>query len=541
MVLRKGENMKTLLKNALIYDGTGEAAFKGDVLINGEMIEEVGTGLECEGAELADLEGMSLSSGFTDAHSHNDWYAIKKSPLKYFEPFVRQGISSCVAGNCGLSAMGFAHESKNKDKVGAGLFHFDDVTGEYASLSEFFNAVDGKMPMNMAALLGHCSARASVAGYESRPLSSAERAEMLELLENGLREGACGLSLGLMYEPGIYAPFDELRAVAELCAKYDLPMTVHPRANSAVSMAYANPLGRPHLLRALDELEELSRGLALKLHYSHAIFVGKNSFKCKDEVVEILHRMRRNGVDAMFDIYSEECGVSVITVIMPAWYQAMSAEEKRRPFNKLKFSVMVNISKTLLGFGFDNITVAYAGEGNEGFEGKTVHEIAQELGMSDINTYLHLCEISGFAGRVIMGPYSTPEIISELSKDEHVLYMTDAWVEEHGVQNQAIYDCFPKFLHLSLNGSGDTMPRTIRKMTGAVADRFSLKNRGYIKPGFFADISVFNESELKNGVPDRNEPFGIDSVYINGRRVLSKGQLDEAAFVTAGHAMRANQ
>ncbi len=86
--------------------------------------------------------------------------------------------------------------------------------------------------------------------------------------------------------------------------------------------------------------------------------------------------------------------------------------------------------------------------------------------------------MSDFKGRVNMGPYSTPEIVSDLSRDDVCLYMTDAWVEPHGVQNPAIYDCFPKFLKCSLNGTGDTMPRTIRKMTGGVADRFSIPEQG---------------------------------------------------------------
>jgi len=533
--------MKTLLKNALIYDGTGGVTFHGDVLLEGERIAEVGEDLNYPEAELVDLTGLSLSPGFIDAHSHNDWYAIKKEPVKYFAPFVRQGIVSFISGNCGISAAGFEPDTAHRDKTGAGLFHFKDVTGEYATLSEYFDAIDGNMPMNLAVMLGHGTVRASIAGYENRALTEAECERMLSLLEDGLKAGACGLSLGLMYEPGLYAQTEELKEAANLCERYDLPLAVHPRACSAVSMAYPNLFGRPHLLRALDELAEMVDGSALKLQYSHAIFVGERSLKCKDELVGIIERMRTKGADVMFDIYANDNGVSVITVIMPVWYQAMRPAEKRKPFNKLKFSLMVKITTRLLGFGFDNIKIAYVGEGNEQYEGKTVHQIARELGMSDLDAYLHLCEISNFAGRVIMRPYNTAEITSALSKHDQVLYMTDAWVEECGVQNPAIYDCFPKFLHLSLNGSGDTMPRTIRKMTGAVADRFSLRDRGYIRPGCFADITVFDEDQLKHGEPDRNEPFGIETVFLNGRRVLNKGVLDEGAFRTAGRALRAGR
>ncbi len=532
--------MKTILRTAKIYDGTGSAPFTGDVLIEDDKIAEVAGHIDIPDADkVIDLDGMSLSSGFIDAHSHNDWFAIKKEPVRYFEPFVRQGITSFVAGNCGLSAVGFERGTEYVDKVGGGLFGYrGDTTGIYPTVGSFFEAIDRNTPCNMAVLVGHCTARAGITGYSNRHLTKQENERMLASMEQGLEEGACGLSLGLMYEPGIYASTEELKEVARLCEKYDRPMTVHPRACSAVSMAYPQLLGRPHLLRALDELVEITEGTRMKLQYSHAIFVGRKSFRCKGELLEIIHRMRSAGVDAGFDIYSELLGVSVITVVMPTWYQALSSEQKRRPWNKLRFAVLAKATTILLGFDWNDITIAYVSKGNERYEGKTVAQIAREAGRSMIDTYLDLCEMSDFKGRVNMGPYSTPEIVSELSKDESCLYMTDAWVEEHGVQNPAIYDCFPKFLKFSLAGTGDTMPATIRKMTGAVADRFSIKERGYVRAGCYADLTVFNEKELLEGTPDRNRSFGIEKVFINGLAVLDNGVLDAATLRTSGRAMR---
>ena len=527
-----------LFKNALIYDGTGSAPYKGDILVENDKIIKTEKSIQPEDAwETVDLEGLSVSSGFMDAHSHNDWFAIKKAPKKYFEPFIRQGITSFITGNCGLSAVGFESDSPYVDKVGGGLFSFNETTGAYPTVSEFFSAIDRNTPCNIAVLAGHCSARASVAGYENRELSDVENKRMLDIMETALKDGACGLSLGLMYEPGIYAGIDELKAVARLCEKYDRPMTVHPRACSAVSMTYPL-LGRPHLLRALDELVEIASGTKMKLHYSHAIFVGRRSFRCKDELMAILHDLKDKGVDMGFDIYSELLGVSVITVVLPAWYQALTPAQKRHWFNKFKLGVLIAASIALLGFGWKDIQIAYIGPGYEQYEGKSVAQIAKEMGKSCLDAYLDLCEISNFKGRVNMGPYSTPEIVSELSKDERCLYMTDAWVEDHGVQNPAIYDCFPKFLKFSLCGTGDTMPNTIRKMTGAVADRFSIKDRGYIKPGYYADITVFDEAKIRDGEPDKEQPFGIEKVYINGIKVLDGDVLDEAAIKHSGRAMR---
>ena len=528
--------MKTLLTNARIYDGTGSEPFCGSVLIDGDRIASVGREIP-DADRVIDLGGRSLAPGFIDPHSHNDWFAIKKEPLKYFEPFIRQGITTFVTGNCGLSCIGFDETSAHVDDIGGGLFTYTDTVGKFGSIAEMNAAIDGKMPCNVATLVGHCSARASVAGLENRLLTEKEETEMLAILEKNLREGAAGVSLGLMYEPGLYAPTDELKKVAALCVKYNKPLTVHPRAESKVSMSYKQLFGRSHLLRAEDELVEIAKGTNLKLQHSHAIFVGRSSFGDKDEFLNIQKQLRADGVDAMYDIYDELLGVSVITVVLPAWYQGMSKEERKKPLNKLKLRVLIAATSLLLGFGFDDIQVAYIGPGYEKYEGKTVAQIAKENGKSALDMYLQLCEESNFKGRVNMGPYTTPEIIREFEHDPNCLYMTDAWVEDYGVQNPAIYDCFPKFLRDSLLGTGDTLPATVRRMTGATADRFMLKDRGYIREGCFADLTVFDESEIKEATPDKTNAFGIKKVFINGALVLDEEELNGEALKTCGKAL----
>lgn len=532
--------MRLLFKSGLIYDGTGADAYKGDILVEGDRIIKIAAEISDAADEVIDLDGKSVSSGFIDGHSHNDWFAIKKDPLPYFEPFIRQGMTTFVTGNCGVSTTGFEKDCKYADMMGGGLFFFDGTTGKYGTMDEFFERIDGQVPCNIAALVGHCSARTAVSGYENRKLTSEEEQEMLRILEKALQQGAAGISLGLMYEPGLYSDIDELKKVAALCEKYDKVLTVHPRANSAVSMAYPQLLGRSHLLRAVDELVEIAKGTKLKLHYSHAIFVGKRSLKDKTEFESIIQKLRDEGVDAMFDIYDECLGVSVITVILPTWYQGMTIEERKKPLNKLKLSLLIKATSFLLGFGFDDIVIAYVGEGNEQYEGKTVHQIAKEIGKSDLDTYLMLCEISDFKGRVNMGPYSTPEIISSFGHNDNCLYMTDGWVEDHGIQNPVIYDCYPKFIHESLLGTGDTMPKTIRKMTGGIADRFNLAERGYIKEGYFADLTVFDEKEMREATPDQGKSFGISRVYVNGICILKDGELMKKELETSGKALRVN-
>ena len=530
---------RTLIKNAKIYDGSGSPAFIGDVLIEGDRIARVASSIPEENEfEVVDINGRSLAPGFIDAHSHNDWFALRKEAIKYFEPFIKQGITTFVSGNCGLAATGFSDDTPHKEKIGGGLFSFVGCTEPKGQVKDFLETIDGKVPCNLAVLAGHCTARASASGSVNRKLTTEEEKEMLDILEQALQQGAAGISLGLMYDPGLYADKEELKKIAQLCEKYDRPLTVHPRASSAVSMSYPELLGRSHLLRALDELADVVTGTKTKLHYSHAIFVGRRSFKDKDEFLAIVGRLREQGIDMMFDIYNETLGVSVITVILPAWYQAMTPEERKKPLVRAKLSVLVYASSLLLGFGFKDIEIAYIGEGYEKYEGKSVHQIAKEEGMSDLAAYLMLCEKSNFQGRVNMGPYTTPEIISQFEKDPRCLYMTDAWVEDYGVQNPAIYDCFPKFLQDALLGKGDTLPKTIARMTGATAERFNLRERGFIRPGYYADLTAFCEEELKNAVPNQKKSFGICKVWINGTAVLDGETIDPELTKTSGRAIR---
>ena len=534
-----GANNRVLLRHGKLYDGAANPPFAGDVLIEGDRIARIAPEISEDADTVIDLQGKSAAPGFIDVHSHNDWFAIHKNSLPYFEPFIRQGITTFVTGNCGLSSIGFEDGTPHLDKIGGGLFGYRGQTdGVYPDAKRFFEAVDGRGPCNIAVLAGHCSARASVAGDANRRLTPEEEARMLGILEENLRQGAAGVSLGLMYNPGMFADEEEIRKVVELCVRYDKPLTVHPRAESKVSMAYPQLLGRSHLLRAMDELARCAKGTNLKLQCSHLIFVGRGTFADKAEAIAIIEKMRAEGVRAQFDIYNEKKGVSVITVILPAWYQGMSEAERSRPLNRIRLAVLVKASTMLLGFGFRDIEIAYIGPGYEAYEGKTVHELAQERRMSDLAMYLQLCRESNFKGRVNMGPYTTDEIIHDFEKNPLCLYMTDAWVEDHGVQNPAIYDCYPKFLRDSLLGLGDTLPNTIHRMTGASAERFMLRERGYLREGCFADITVFDEEALAKATPDQEKSFGIEKVFVNGKLILDGETLDRGEAARSGRAVR---
>lgn len=530
--------MATLLKNGLIYDGTGADAFVGDILIENDRIVKVGKSLEADGAEVQDLAGLSVSSGFFDPHSHSDWYAIKKDPVPYFEPFIRQGITSFVTGNCGLSEIGLTEGLDHAGLAGAGLFRVADATGTYPDFKSFSEAIDGRTPCNIASLVGHATARTTVAGYSSELLTAEQEEKMLAILERDLQQGAAGISMGLAYLPTIYSPIEELKKVAALCEKYDKPLTVHARAYTK-SGVYDDPSDRSDLLRALDEMKEAVSGLKVKLQWSHAIFVGRATFGDYEEFNRVFEEMRAEGVDIMFNIFDVSYGVSVISMMLPGWYQALDQEEKDNPDLIEMMEAAYKTTLNEMGLTWNDLVVAYVGEGfgKAKYEGMTVQEIADEEGTTGLKAYLKVCKLADYKGRLNIGPYNTPQILSDQMRSPYALYMTDAWPEDHGVQNIALYNCFPRFLQDSLNGLGDTMPMTIRKMTGGVADRFSVKDRGYVKEGYYADLTVFDEAACRAGDRNAFKAFGISKVFINGKLVLDGRALNEEVLRTSGRAI----
>lgn len=528
-----------LLRDATLYDGTGGPAVQGDLLIQDKRIAAIGRDLpRPPEAEEIDCGGLCVAPGFIDAHSHNDFFADRGT--EYFAPFVEQGITTQVVGNCGFSPFGFEENTPFRELIGSGLFTMD-IKGDYADL-EGFAALNHNIPVNLVPLLGHGTVRIGLSGHESRALSTEERSRLLGKVDACLRQGAFGVSLGLMYEPGRYTPFEELKAVAQAVKAHDKVLTVHARACSAVSTSYGLPFGgEAHNLRALREAVELCTQTGVKLQFSHLIFVGKRSFATVDACMRLIDQTRDAGFPLMFDMYAGTFGASVITVILPTWYLALPEERRRSPLVKARLAMEINLSKKLLGFDFSDIRIAYIGPRHPDYEGRTVAQIARDEGAGELATYLKLVRISGEKGHVLMDRYYNQEIIERLAAHPGVLYMTDAWIQSAGVQNAAAFGTFPRFLQLSRDGRIGPLPQTIRRMTGATADRFGLVDRGYLRKGAFADVTCFNLQKIHGNVKECEPPRGIAHVFINGVPVLRDGKPTGALEKRPGRMLRAQE
>lgn len=516
--------MRIHFKNAKLYDGTLKPSRIADVLVENGRIARIMPYLPAmEDAQVVDCTGLSLAPGFIDAHSHNDWFAARSDNRRFFAPFLEQGITTQVTGNCGFSPFGWEADTPHKVLIGSGLFTLADAPDTVNTLNGFCKACEGKLPVNLHPMLGHMSGRISVSGFAPRALHANESDKLNRLLERELDMGAGGISFGLMYEPDRYAPYEELKDAALLAKKYDRPVTVHARACSAVSMAY--PLGgRPHNLRALDEMLKLARETGVRLQFSHLIFVGEKSWKTVDEALSLIDQINKEGHAFFYDSYAMLYGVSVITVVLPSWYLSLPVDKRHSAYVKARLAVEIGVTKKLLGFSFGDIQIAWAGEEHCDIAGLTVTEIARKWGMSELDTYLKLVDDTNGTGRVLMHKYLTEGILARLMADDKCLAMTDAWIEDEGLRNPAAYGCYPRFLQIAREQNDkNALSRIIRQMTGATADRFRLADRGYLREHAFADLVLFDENAVSPNADSNGRPLGIKQVYVNGELAVDNG------------------
>ena len=512
--------MKTLFKGGTIYDGTGARPYTGDVLIEDDRILKVGKNLRSKADKVIDLKGKQICPGLIDAHSHNDFFYDYEDAEKYYKPFIEQGITTQITGNCSFSPFGIDPDTPFRDKVGGGLF---DAKAP-CSFAEFKKRAKGNLFVNMVPLIGQGSVRAGMTGYDPAPYTPEQIEKELAHVREAMEGGAFGGSLGFMYEPDRYAQKDEIYAFAREIAKYDGIVTIHPRACSIVSADYPLITRKSHLEMGLDEAVEIMHETGCRMEYSHLIFTGQRSWKLLDKMLTTFYRERMKGNPIAFDNYAFHYGASVITVVFPEWYAQLSKEEAAKPVNRKKLEMTILMYRKVLGIDWDDMVVAYISDDHPEYEGKTIPQCAAEEGLDNLDMYLKLVDLSNRAGSIYLGKYYNADIVRRLMNDELSVFMTDAWVEEKGLQNIAAFQTFPQFFLLAMK-DGIPIQKVVRKMTGLTADRYQIPERGYLKPGYKADITVIDLDNMKvnEDKPDFR-PEGIEYVYVNGQPVLEEGK-----------------
>ncbi|RJQ74165.1 MAG: hypothetical protein C4519_17105 [Desulfobacteraceae bacterium] len=519
----------TLLKNGLIVDGTGKKGYAGNLLIKGAKIEQISSqpiAIECA---TVDCTGLVIAPGFIDMHSHMDWVLPMEGRAELKTPFTAQGGTTVVGGNCGYSPAGFRARSAYKDLIGLGSGRGFDIAWD--SMTEYFEHL-GKSGLshNVVQLAGHGTTQISIRGLNPTPLNDEEMKELLFLLEEAMDQGAAGVSFGLGYEPGIFCTREEILKIARLVRRKDKIMTVHGRAYSVLSGAYPLENPTPHNVLSLKEMIDVARQTGVRLQYSHLMFAGSQSHPTYHQCLDVLDQAISQGADVMTDSYPYHCGISIINVVLPPWFLANVPANYADREAVARAEQGLEAMSLFVGFGFKDIQLTYAGHPDfNAFNGMFIDQIADKLGMQSVRVILALSEKTQGRARILNHNYSTMEIIDALMAHPACLFMTDSLVSAQGVQNPASFGTFPLFLQYARDRGRLSLEEAVRKMTGASAERLNLNDRGLLKEGSAADITVFDWKNVKdNNTPTETDrqPTGIEAVFINGKQVKKNGAVD---------------
>jgi len=501
----------------------------GDLLIEGEKIKNISkTPLDID-CRAVDCSGLVIAPGFIDAHSHMDWVLAMEGFEKLKIPYTAQGCTTFVTGNCGYSPGGFRPDSEYVNMIRLGADRSFDI--DWSAMEGYFNHVEKVgLSHNIIHLVGHGTTQISMRGLKTSPLDKDEMKELLGLLEEAMDQGAAGVSFGLGYEPGMFFSTDEIKEVARLVKKKNKIVTVHGRVYSFVSAFYRERGGTPHNVLSLQEMIDVARETGVRMQYSHLMFAGTITHPTYKQCLEVLDQAISDGVDIMTDTYPYHCGNSVINVILPPWFLA------NIPANYHDSDALARVERGLdnmsrnVGFGYNHVQVTFANHPDfNPYNGMFVDEIADRLGISPAMVVLELSEKTNGRARILNHNYSDMEIIDALIAHPACLFMTDAVASPEGVQNPAAFGTFPLLLQYARDRNLLPLEQAVRKMTGATAERFNIGDRGFLKEGLAADVTVFDWENIKdnNTVTETDqEPTGIEAVFINGRQVKKDGQVD---------------
>ena len=537
------ERNATLLKNGFIVDGTGKKGFQGNLLIFDDKIAEISDREIRVDGEIVDCSGLVVMPGIIDAHSHMDGVVPIRGHEEYKTPYIDQGITTFVAGQCGFGPAGFRKDNVFLDALNKKKF-LDLYSIEWNTMSQYFDHIkEIGINNNLMSLVGYGTSRISIRGHDPSPLSKDEQGELFSLLEQAMDEGAAGVSFGLQYSPGTFVDTEELRKVARLVKKKDKILSVHVRAYSALAPGYPMSTARvlldyimpfdgytPHNLLAIDEVLDVARETGVRLQIAHLIFVGDRTLKTCDGALERIDQAKNQGVDVKFDTYSYPCGQTTIAAVYPAWFlkEVPAAFSNKEMLEKLE-SEWSQITR-FLGFGMDKIQITFGNhpELNQ-YNGMFIPEIAKKRGEDWFKTMMFISQKSNLSAGTLNYGYLNAPVLHDLMKHPDSIFMTDAFPIERGIQNPCMYGGFPRFFQMAREHKVISLEETVYKSSGAATERYQIKDRGFLRKGLAADITILDWNNIRDNntkTETNQKPSGIESVFINGRRVLAKGKTD---------------
>lgn len=503
-----------LIKNGLVVDGSGKEGERRDVAIKGDRIILPEPGTEIEAKEVVDAQGLVVAPGFIDIHSHTTLNSLVKSQGG---SKLSQGITTEITGNCGAFPAPFTRDSEEME---LSVRDIDwSLPGYRNYLEQFANT---PISHNLGYLIGHGSIRAAVMGYADRKPTAAELEKMKELVAEGMKHGAMGMSTGLGYSPGIFAQLDELVELYKVVAQYGGIHATHMREEG------------DEVLESIDESIEISRRSGAPLQVSHLKAVGKPNWGKVVIALEKLEAARKEGMDVNYDFYPYTASSTGLSSQLPNWVHEggwTKAEERiTHPVSRAKIIAEV-IEKLEASVGWHSFLLTAFSEKNRSLEGKTLAEIGQMRSQHPAETMLDLLlEEHGYIGMIKFS--LADEDVSTVAAGELSMIGTDGYAlplndPKNRKPHPRSYGTFPRVLRMFWREQKlFSLETVIQKMTAAPARKLKLKERGLIKDGYYADLVIFDPDTVSDTATYDNPhqlAVGIHSVYVNGKKAYEPG------------------
>ncbi|MDI1431924.1 N-acyl-D-amino-acid deacylase family protein [Polyangium sorediatum] len=517
-----------------VIDGTGRPRFAADVGIKEGQVAALTVPGAITGKATLDARGLVVAPGFVDIHSHADWLLPLDDHGEILAPMLRQGVTSLVVGNCGHSLAPVTEDSTRLADVSSEILRDRAFPYAWRSTAEMLDAIEARgVAFNVAFLAGHGTIRQSVMGNAPRAPAPDELDALRRATRDALREGAFGLSAGLAYKPGVFAPSDELASLCNVVAEEGAIFTVHGRAYVWISPFYKPMLlGAPHNVRSVDELVTAAKRGGARLQLSHQIFIGRRTWRTYPTVLRRIEEAVASGVDVAFDAFPYTVGNTTINAILPAWVLDHFEERIRDPKVLARLRREFAMFRLALGLDWSDITVTWGGgkASLEPLEGLDIAAIARRLGVSPFDAYVHVSRESSGAARVLIGTYSGDDTDEEPLRAvlSHRLcaFETDAILTRRGrFHNPASFGTFPRVLGRYSRDLGlFSLEEAVRRMTSFPAERVGLPGVGRLAPGHAADLVLFDPLRVGEGGPNA-PPVGIDKVVLGGHVVVDRGAM----------------
>jgi N-acyl-D-amino-acid deacylase len=538
-----------LITKAQIIDGTGQPAYRADLAINGDRIAAL---FQIKPDQLTakrtlDAHGLTLIPGLIDPHSHAD-LLLPLPPSKQAALLggkLAQGITTTIIGNCGLGCAPLANpEAVQILRAVNAWMTPQPVEWKWRTVGEYLECIAGNgLALNIATLVPHGPVRIGAMGLSQGPPTRRQLKQMRGLVEQAMREGALGLSTGLIYPPGMYSAPEELQALAEIVAEHGGIYTSHIRGSSEL------------LIPAVQELLDLGRTTGVRVHHSHNEAVGRAHWPKIERVLALEEQAEREGVRISFDMFPYTAAATMMIALYPPWALEGGVDSllERLSVKKTRKQIEREIARAtprwpawpsearphawphnlVKATGWGAIYIGYVeSRRNKRFENKSLTELAKLTGKSPFDAISDvLIEERGQVSMLIFevtGERESSELLAKYARHRLCAFCTDAEDYGRGLPHPAAYGAFPRILGQFVRQEKMLpLEEAVRKMTSYPAAIFGLPERGVIRPGAFADLVLLDPQRVQDRASfarPRQLAQGIETVLINGQVAFARGE-----------------